>query len=308
MSHPITLETTHPQAAALVSEWLETARLELPSPLTLRIDVAPLEPLPSGTTFNFHQGNVQIRSAGPDMPVAFEWGPGIGRCLLGATATTAHVTIEERAFERPNELLRTFLMLVCTFLLRRIGYHHIHSAILLSPSGTGLMLVGRSGSGKSTTTALLAQKGWQVGTDDIAFMVAGERPGTTDIVPWRERLALHGDSAEVIGHGDSTDLAARGKRGWFVEQLGSTWVQRVTPELIVLPTSSPVEPTSVRPLRPTQALARIMPSSPWVTLEATYATEHLDLLTRLVTQSRTFEATVGRDLFDRPEILPELCA
>ncbi|MDB4917470.1 MAG: HPr kinase [Gemmatimonadetes bacterium] len=308
MSHEITLRTAHPAVEQLVSEWLHVSRIALPRPVTLDIDVGPLPPLPSGSKFNFRQGNVAVSSAGPGMPLAIEWGPGMGRCVLDTSSTTAKVIMEERALERPNEMLRLFLMLVCTFLLRRVGFHHIHGAVLLSPQNKGLLLVGVSGSGKSTTTALLARRGWQVGTDDIAFMCAGEQPGTTDIVPWRERLALHADSASAIGHHGGADLEARQKIGWFVEDLGTTWVQRVRPELIVLPTASADAPTSVRPLRAQQSLARIMPSSPWVSLEAEYADEHLDLLTRLVKQSRSFEATVGRDLFDRPDILPELLA
>lgn len=308
MPHKISVRAEHPIVLALVTEWLDISRITLSQPVTLDIEVAPLEPLPADATFNFHQANVQIRSAGPDMPIVFEWGPGIGRCVLGSTSTTAHVVIEERGIERKNELLRTFLLLVCTFLMRRVGYHHIHSATLISPEGKGLLLVGKSGSGKSTTTALLAKRGWTVGTDDIAFMVAGEKPGTTDIVAWRERIALHHDSAVATGHIGGDELTARHKRGWFVEELGTSWAQRVTPEVIVLPTSSADAPTSVRPLKARETLTRIMPSSPWVTLEAAYADEHLDLLTRLVNQARSFEATVGKDLFDRPEILPELFA
>ncbi|MEO5814128.1 MAG: hypothetical protein ABIT20_02495 [Gemmatimonadaceae bacterium] len=308
MPHEIRLHTQHPAVQTLVGRWLSEARLALPAPVDLVVDVAPLAEPAGDPRPIFSQGRVIIRTGPPENTVAMQWGPGLGRTVLTPGNTTAHVTITEEGLAESNELLRSFLLNVCIFLVRRVGLHHVHAATLRDPMGRGWLLVGESGSGKSTTTVLLARNGWGVGTDDIAFLTAGDTPGTTDMIGWREQLALRDDAVEAMGGTGGTALSTRKKTGWFAEELDTTWVSRVTPELIGFPTVSTSDTTSVAPLSARNALTRLMTCSPWVMLEPDLADEHLGLMSRLVKQSRAFEITLGRDLFDRPELLLELVA
>jgi hypothetical protein len=305
MPHEVRLHTQHPAVQALVGRWLSEARLALPAPVDLVIDVAPLPEPAADTRPIFRQGRVVIRSGPPQNSVALEWGPGLGRTVLTPGNAAAHVTITEEGLAESNELLRSFLLNVCIFLVRRVGLHHVHGATLLDPTGRGWLLVGESGSGKSTTTVLLARNGWGVGTDDIAFFTAGDAPDTTDMIGWREHLALRDDAVAAMGNAGGTALSTRHKTGWFAEELDATWVSKVTPEIIGFPVVGGTGTTSVAPLSARNALTRLMTCSPWVMLEPDLADEHLGLMSRLVKQSRTFEITLGRDLFDRPELLLE---
>jgi len=308
MPHEVRLHTRHPAVQALVGRWLDEARLALPAPVDLVIDVGPLgEPVPDARAI-FSQSRVVIHSGPPQNTVAMEWGPGLGRTVLTPGNATAHVAITEAGLAESNELLRSFLLNVCIFLVRRVGLHHVHGATLLDPTGRGWLLVGESGSGKSTTTVLLARNGWGVGTDDIAFLTAGDAPGTTDMIGWREHLALRADAVAAMGHAGGVELSTRQKTGWFAEELDATWVSRITPEIIGFPGVGTAGSTSIAPLSARNALTRMMTCSPWVMLEPDLADEHLDLMSRLVKQCRAVEISLGRDLFERPELLLELLA
>lgn len=308
MSHVIGLHTSYPAVQALVGPWLDDSRLTTDRPLTLEVEVATVPPADPENPIVFRQGAVAIRRGPSDGESILHWDVDLGRAVIARQATSAIVIVSQAGLQRPNELLRSFLLTVCVLLLRRAGLHHAHSASLRDPRGRGWLIAGASGSGKSTTSAILARQGWSIGTDDIAFLTEGASPGTTEVVAWRERLALHGDAVAATGHAGGAPLEARGKTGWYAEELGAEWVQRVTPAFLAFPTVRAFSPTVVTPLRPRDALSRLLPSSPWVALEADYADENLALMTQLVTQAPAFEISLGRDLFDRPELLLELVA
>jgi predicted ATPase len=308
MTHGVSLRTSHPGVSALVGAWLADARLTLPRPVSLAIEVGPLPLPPADDRAVFRQGRVAIRSGPPAETVTLDWEPRLGRAVLAPQSATANVTITEQGLERSNELLRSFVLNVCILLVRRVGLHHVHGATLRDPGGRDWLLVGASGSGKSTTTALLAKQGWSVGTDDIAFLAAGDTPATVDVIAWRERLALHDDAVAATGHAGGTPLVSRRKTGWYAEDIGSAWVDRVTPAVLAFTHVSATAATAVAPIRAREAVSRLMRCSPWVALEADLADEHLALISRVATQARAFDVTLGRDLFDRPGLLLELVA
>ena len=307
MSHEIGLSTTDARIQALVAPWLADARLGLPRPLELRIQVGPVPDPPSDDRMVFRQGRVEIRGRpGTVGDIELAWGTGLGRATVHPDADSADVVLSEAAFESPNELLRSFLLNACIFLVRGAGLHHVHGASLIDPRGRGWLIVGTSQSGKSTTTALLARNGWRFGTDDIAFLSASS--GGVDVVAWHDRLALRDDAKAPSAPDGGIALPGRNKTGWFAEELGSAWAGRVTPSVLAFPSVSADAPTSARALKPAVALTRLMDSSPWVLLDSRFADEHLALMTGLVKQARAYEISLGRDLFDDPHRLEELAA
>lgn len=308
MSHAVAVRTAHPDVQALVSRWIADARLDVPRPVTLDITIGALPEPAHDPEIVFRHGRVAVHRGPGKGTLTLDWRPGFGRAVLRPGGTTAEIIITEDGLAKTNELLRAFLLTACILLVRRVGLHHVHAATLCDPGNRGWLIAGTSGSGKSTTTALMARNGWSVGTDDIAFITAGIDANTTDLVAWREQLALLDDAVAATGHTGGTPLAARGKTGWFVEDLGTNWIARVTPKVILFPTVNATVPTLLTPLRPREALGRLMRFSAWVALEADYATEHLHLMTQLVQQARAFDLSLGRDLFDRPEMLIEAVA
>ena len=308
MPHEVSVRTTHAGLAARLRVWLGDARLALPRPVSLIVDVGPLPLPPTDSRDVFRQGNVAIRSGPPVETVTLDWEPRLGRAVLAPQSTTAHVVVTEQGLQRENELLRSFLLNVCILLVRRVGLHHAHAAALRDPRGRGWMLAGTSGSGKSTAAALLARHGWAVGTDDIAFLAEGSTPRSTDLVCWREHLALHDDAAAAVGSNGGAALTARRKTGWFPEELGAEWLSRVTPHVLLFPSGAHGDVSTCTPIKGRDALARLMRWSPWVALEADLADEHLLRMSHLVSQARAFDVELGRDLLHSPDLLLDLVA
>jgi hypothetical protein len=194
------------------------------------------------------------------------------------------------------------MLVTLIFLWKRDGRYHVHAGTALDSQGRGWMLIGDSNSGKSTTTALLASRGWRVSTDDIAFLEA--RGDRAVVRGFRSRIALRSGGFKLLGKAGGIPLEARGKTGFWPEELGSSWVQTIEPEIIVF-TSVGGERTTMSPATPGAVMREMMQWSMWVLFEPTAAQEHLDLLARLGRQARCYHATLAPDLFDTPRALEE---
>ena len=53
------------------------------------------------------------------------------------------------------------------------------------------------------------------------------------------------------------------------------------------------------------AMRGLLQWSMWVLFETVAASDHLELLSALTGQARCFRVQLGKDLFDRPELLQE---
>jgi hypothetical protein len=213
------------------------------------------------------------------------------------------VILSPKAVENLQESTRTFFLTVLIFLLRRAGWHHVHGATAVDLEGRGWLFAGDSGSGKSTTVALVASRGWAVGTDDIAFLAPVL--DRVEVLGFRSPIALRSGGRDMLGRAGGIPLSDRGKMGYWPDELGGTWVRRVEPE-IVLFTTVGGDRTHVEPVGPGQRLAQLVRWSAWVVVEPSLADEHLALLTRLAGQSRAYQVSLGRDLFRNPDLLLEL--
>ena len=291
---------------AALRSWLDQGALEPPQPLLLEVSIGNLPAPPARIDDKrpaFHQPGVAIRAGPPQGGVHMSWEVAPAVAELAPGATTARVTLSPAAVARLDTCARTFLTLVLIFLLRRVGWHHIHAATALDPAGHGWLIAGNTQAGKSTTAALLASRGWQVGTDDVAFLApAGERVAA---VAFHAPIALRPEAYHLLGAAGGVFSAERRKVGYWPEELGGRWVPCIDPD-IVLFTSVGDGRTSAAPLRARETLAELVRWSAWVMLEPDLAQEHLDLLTRLARQARSYRVVVGRDLFAHPTRLAEL--
>ncbi len=285
-----------------LQSWLVEGRIVPPVPLRIDVRIEAVAP-PDGTPAAFQQPGVSFHVLPPDNRLSIRWGVAPAVAELGPGEPSARVVLSPEAAERIEESTRTFFLSVLIFLLRRAGWHHVHGGTAVDPQGRGWLLAGDSGSGKSTTTALVCSWGWAIGTDDITFLVsAGDRVGAH---AFRSRIALRPGGQELLAHSGGISLPDRGKVGYWPDELGGSWVARVEPEIIVFTTVSG-DRTRAELLSPGQALAELVRWSAWVIVEPGLAQEHLELLTRLGRQSRAYRVFLGPDLFGRPDLLSEL--
>lgn len=291
----------HPELTRAIQTWLDGSELTPPRPLTIRVEIGSPPDLSTDTRPTFRQGNVLIRSGGEpqgEVLVSWEGAPAVAR-LNGPTAE-AELILSPEAHDRLDECLRGFGMVALIFLLRRVGWHHVHAATAVDPEGRGWLLAGNTHAGKSTTAALLASLGWEVGCDDIAFL---SRSGPEVVVhAYRTPIALRPEGQEFLARRGGRLIAQRGKRLFTPEELGGRWIGTVHPDIILF-TSVGTDYTSAQPIRGAEVLAELVRWSAWVALEPDLAQSHLDLLNALARQARCLRVILGRDLFLDPSIL-----
>jgi hypothetical protein len=251
----------------------------------------------------FLQPQLEIRTGPPQGDVHIRWRSGPARALIAPGASVARVAVGSEALDDRERFADGFLQTVLVFLLRRAGWHHVHAATARDPAGRDWLFAGNAEAGKSTTAALLASRGWAVGGDDATYLVrCGE---TVEAVAQRRPIALRPGGYSLLGLEGGT--AARGGRklAFFPEELGGSWVERFTPRVLVFPRVEG-DRTCVEAIGPREALVELVRWSAWVVLEPLLAQQHLDLLTVLAAQSRSFRLALGPDVIARRDLLTEL--
>ncbi len=287
---------------AALRSWLDGSRLVWPGTLHLDVDVID-ELAPHGDSREvFPQADLLIQAGPPAGTVRIRWQDSLAEAIVHATEARATIRMTREAITHVEDAERGFLLVTLLFMLRRLGWYHIHCAAMIDPRGRGWLFVGHSLSGKSTTSALLARQGWSVSTDDIAFL--SDDGVTVGVEGFWSPIALRDGGRTLLGTPGGVELSRRAKTGFRPEELGGHWIARVTPEVILFPSIG--ARTSVTPIVPGVAIKRLIESSIWVLFETVHAQEHLDLLARVATQSRAFDATLGPDLFLDPDLFQDL--
>jgi hypothetical protein len=299
------IEVRCPDAAVreTLKSWLQDGRIVPPVPLCIDVRLQELPPPESAPPAVFRQPGLAFRLLPPGDRLSITWDTAPAVAELGPGDRCARVILSSEAVGCIEESKRTFFLTVLIFLLRRAGWHHVHGGTAVDPQGRGWLFAGNSRSGKSTTTALVGSRGWAVGTDDIAFLAP--RGDRVEARAFRSRIALRPGGQELLALAGGAALPDRGKVGYWPDELGGTWAPRVEPEIVVFTTVGG-DFTQAEPLSPGQTLAELVRWSAWVVVEPALADEHLGLLTRLGRQSRAYRMSLGRDLFNHPDLLSEL--
>lgn len=301
------LNCSDPALASALKQWLDESDLKWPGPF--RIDAELVSALDDNDDRRevFHESGIDIQSGPPEQTVRIRWTDAPAEAVVHPQSAAVELRFTPEALLRFEMAERGFLLVALLFVLRRLGWYHVHGAALIDPAGRGWMLVGNSKTGKSTTTALLASCGWAVTTDDIAFL---ERDAASVAVRgFRSPIALRDGGRELLaaqGHlpEGGTDMTRRMKTGYTPEALGGRWTETVVPSILLFPTIG--AHTSIGPMRPSEVLSELVVWSRWVLYETLHAQQHLDLLGQLAAQSQTFRATIGPDLMQNPSLLQEL--
>jgi hypothetical protein len=302
MPHIAGIESNDPAVLHALTAWLAESRMPLPAGLELRVDVVDQVPEVDDPREIFPQAEVQIRAGEPLGWVHLTWLRAPAFARIEADRPVAQVLLSPKAAAEMDALLRSFLLVTLIFLWKRDGRYHVHAGTAIDSKGRGWILIGNSCSGKSTTTALLASRGWQISTDDIAFL-GGTGP-RAEVMGFRSPIALRSGGFELLGKAGGIPLEKRRKTGFWPEDLGASWVQTIEPEILVF-TEIGGDRTTLTALSPAEVIRGLMQWSMWVLFEPTAAQEHLDLLARLGRQARCYKATLAPDLFSAPGALED---
>jgi len=302
MSTPAQIRSNNPILEGGVIAWLLESRMTLPADFQVTLNVVDRVESWEDPREIFAQGEVGIRAGEPLGWVHVTWGTVPARARIDETRPLAIIEVSPQVLDQLDYFLRSFFLVTLIFLWKRARHYHMHAGTSIDSKGRGWMLIGDSCSGKSTTTALLAARGWTVSTDDIAFLTSqGDRAA---VVGFRSPIALRPGGFALLGKAGGLPMTSRGKTGFWPEELGATWTQTVEPEIVVF-TAVGGEHTTLTPMSSAEVLSAMLQWSIWVMFEPTAAQEHLDLLARLGRQARCYRANLAPDLFAAPGALED---
>lgn len=117
-------------------------------------------------------------------------------------------------------------------LLQQRRFLTIHSSAVISDAGA-VLFVGRSGVGKSTTLAAMAQRGYEMVTDDVAAIDFDDE-GTPRITPSFEGGRVTGAALDWIGHSRDAFTRLTGEIEKYLLPLEMTSQSRPAIGLIVV--------------------------------------------------------------------------
>ena len=186
-------------------------------------------------------------------------------------------------------------------LLAGLGRALIHGAAAAPAGSDGAwVLVGDSGSGKSTTCATLARAGWTYLSDDQVVLAPAERG--VHVEGWVRPFHLDAgwERGARTGVRTSVDPAVLlpGARRAGAPLAG-----------LLLPGVAADRPTAVAPADPAEALAELVRQSPWVLLDRGAAPRVLDLLSTAAARCRPpLRLSLGADCYGAPERLASVLA
>jgi len=198
--------------------------------------------------------------------------------------------------------------------LRLGGLYVLHAAGVVEPAtGTGVVVVGHSNSGKSTLTIRLAGAGWRYLSDDM--LVLGEENGKIDAWAFRRIFSVSSASLAnsglngldaALGAPVNSDPSKRKLEPRIVFPGG--FVESCRPRVLLFPILTSEAESRVGKLSGGAAMTRLIRQCPWASYDAGTAREHLRVLGLLAKQSTSYSLHAGLDLLEDPTLAPQLLA
>lgn len=198
--------------------------------------------------------------------------------------------------------------------LRARRRYSIHAAGLIDPAGDLVLLIGRSGTAKTTAAVNLLQAGWRALGDDVVFLEPDGQGGLSTIAHRRHFLLdehLLARCPRLRRHVHRRpEHEPQDKQVLNVEQAFPGQVLRRwgAPARIFFPELTAGPRSYIAPLSPREALLRLFPHSCFVVVKPELTPGHLGTLGVLVDNAPAARLFCGSDLLASPGGYPDLLA
>ena len=227
---------------------------------------------------------------------------GKGAFVIDRKTATVSGQISQALLADEN-LLDRLVVASLAFLLRERGIFPIH-AFSAVWNGFALLLVGKSGSGKTTAGLALLQAGWGFLANDLALL--SETVEGIDVLCCPQRIHVTAETASFFPELHALASPRPGKAGFRVEDIyPDALVDHAPARGLLFVQFSRDQPTQLRPISAQEALVALLPQSfaPW---HRAQAAAHLALLGRLVETLPTCRLDLGASLDRLPALLADL--
>ena len=198
-------------------------------------------------------------------------------------------------------------MLSLLWLLRKHGVYGLHGNALVK-DGSGIVLVGSTCSGKSTTTLGLIRDGWQYLSDDVTLLrqshqgveaIALQKGFSVDPSLARHYPELEGPlrTSSSNGHKRMIDLNA---------VYPGRHVPQCIPNVLIFPSIVLQEQSQLIPLDNVAALIELSRNCGGIYVDRDMVEVQMEVLKQLVYQVSSYRLLAGRDLCEEPAKISEI--
>jgi energy-coupling factor transporter ATP-binding protein EcfA2 len=233
---------------------------------------------------------------------------GLSVFQLQPQAGTGLLTLHSSFREKPLLSKCNFFLIGLIHLLSSFCLYDLHAAGFIR-DGAGCLLLGESGSGKSSVALSMVRLGWHYTSDD-AILLKSSADGV-EALSFRKKFYL---DPVLIHHypeiAPYLEGPTNGKRGKRFLDLDLVYPDRFYPDFlpkVLIYTSIVSQPVSMlTPIDQTSSLIRLMKQSVSLFFNREAVKAHLDALKQLVNQTDSYELLAGRDLYEKPEKISEV--
>ena len=215
--------------------------------------------------------------------------------------------LDKGFWEWTQKVQQEFFMLKLLWLLHGHNLYGLH-ANGLAEHGVGILLVGDTGSGKTTISLSLIMQGWKYLSDDVVLL-ASDHCGVTAMAFQRgfsfdPFLARH---YSVLKKPHETQIPGEGKT--FLDIAGlypNAYLASCVPRILIFPKIVPFDKTKLVPFDRTKALIYLMRNSGGSMIDKARSIRQIDVLKQLVYQSVCYELHLGQDMYKKPEDISDI--
>jgi hypothetical protein len=217
--------------------------------------------------------------------------------------------IDAGFWKSPLKYRQDFLMLSLLWLIRPHGLYTLH-ANGLAKDEVGLLIVGNSGSGKSTTALSLIKQGWKYLSDDV--LLIRERPQGVEAIAFQRGFSfdpkLANSFPELSCHLEKASFNGN-KRFLNMESIyADSFQSSCFPKVLIFPGIVSQDRSELIPIDRAEALILLAGSSGGIMVDKEMVEKQMGVLKRLVYQTTVYRLLAGRDLCEEPERISEVLA